>query len=164
MEKVQRKEKKDTVKWDGKIVAILFYNKESVVYYTLSSVWEGGEMVIKCHAERDRTWHKLGCLSTVFPLFTLMLQEECFLFPFIFELGAPVSTVLPHFPRRLLTTAGLESSPSDKIKHVKLPDSVSQLLLFSICGQMFCHCVLYGYLLVDFIWQISSMSAAQYFF
>lgn len=76
---------------------------------------EGGDTLIKCHAERDRTWHKVGRPLTAFPLFTPALCECVFVFSFGDTLRSPL--------RLFFATAEPESRPSDKIRNVRLPDS-----------------------------------------
>lgn len=88
--------------------------EECCLPHTFLSLREGGDTLIKCHAERDRTWHKVGRPSTAFPLFTLALCE-CFLF-FLLE----ICSIL-HWD--FFATAEPESRPSDKIRNVRLPDS-----------------------------------------
>lgn len=55
---------------------------------------EGGDTLIKCHAERDRTWHKVGRPLTAFPLFTLALCECFFVFSFGDMLHSPLRLFL----------------------------------------------------------------------
>lgn len=55
---------------------------------------EGGDTLIKCHAERDRTWHKVGRPLTAFPLFTLALCECVFVFSFGDMLHSPLRLFL----------------------------------------------------------------------
>lgn len=79
-----------------------FKDGERSVYDPPSSVWEGGDAAIKCPAAlRDRTWHKLGCHLTAFPLFTSTV-DECFL------------SFCCSFHWNLSQQQGFDSSPSDK--------------------------------------------------
>jgi len=102
----------------------------------------------------SQTWLPLDSLSTFHPLAGWMFSS------FFFYHGSQASRDLLHFPLRLFTTAGLESSPSDKIKNLRLPDSIPQPILFSICWQMFWYCLpkAIGHLLVHVICQINSIS------
>lgn len=107
---------------------------------------EGGDMAIKCHAERDRTWHKLGRHSTASPLFTPALGE--YFLSFLF-LAWNTSSIL-HWD--ILQQQNLNQ---DKIRNLRLPDSVLGWYTTPILFHMCTNDVLalsangIGYLLVD---------------